>query len=65
MWDQRGTGGSGPLKPGQSCTLADQINDLDALRAHLGYEKIDLLGHSWGGQLAVAYAARYPQHIDA
>jgi proline iminopeptidase len=64
MWDQRGTGHSGPLKPGQSCTLADQINDLDALRAHLGYEKIDLLGHSWGGFLVMAYAARFPQHIE-
>jgi proline iminopeptidase len=63
MWDQRGTGRSGPLKPGQSCTLADQINDLDALRAHLGYDKIDLLGHSWGGFLAMAYAARHPEHI--
>ena len=64
MWDQRGTGQSGPLKPGETCTLADQINDLDALRAHLGYENIDLLGHSWGGFLAMAYAARFPQHIE-
>lgn len=64
MWDQRGTGKSGPLKSGQSCTLADQINDLDALRAHLGYDKIDLLGHSWGGFLAMAYASRFPQHIE-
>ena len=63
MWDQRGTGRSGPLKPGQSCTLADQINDLDALRAHLGFGKIDLMGHSWGGFLAMAYAARHPEHI--
>jgi proline iminopeptidase len=64
MWDQRGTGRSGPLKEGQSCTLADQINDLDALRAHLGFDKIDLLGHSWGGFLVMAYAARFPQHIS-
>ena len=64
MWDQRGTGRSGLLKPGQSCTLADQINDLEALRAHLGYDKIDLLGHSWGGFLAMAYAARHPEHIQ-
>jgi proline iminopeptidase len=64
MWDQRGTGRSAPLQPGESCTLADQIHDLDALRAHLGYDKIDLLGHSWGGFLAMAYAARYPQHIE-
>jgi proline iminopeptidase len=64
MWDQRGTGKSGPLKSGQTCTLADQINDLDALRAHLGYDKIDLLGHSWGGFLAMAYGSRFPQHIE-
>jgi proline iminopeptidase len=64
MWDQRGTGKSEPLKAGQSCTLTDQINDLDALRTHLGYDKIDLLGHSWGGFLAMAYAARFPQHIE-
>lgn len=62
-WDQRGTGRSGPLQAGQSCTLADQIADLEALRAHLGYEKIDLLGHSWGGYLVMAYAARHPERI--
>jgi len=64
FWDQRGNGRSEALKPGQSCTLADQIADLEALRAHLGYEKIDLLGHSWGGFLAMAYAARHPERIS-
>ena len=63
FWDQRGTGRSPVLKPLQSCTLADQISDLEALRDHLGYEKIDLLGHSWGGYLAMAYAARHPGRI--
>ncbi len=63
FYDQRGTGRSGPLKPEQSCTLADQVNDLDALRAHLGAERMDLLGHSWGGFLAMAYAARHPERV--
>ena len=63
FWDQRGNGRSGDLPAGQSCTLADQVADLEALRAHLGYEKIDLLGHSWGGSLAMAYAARHPERI--
>jgi proline iminopeptidase len=63
FYDQRGNGRSGALKPGQSCTLADQIDDLDAVRAHLGIDKIDLLGHSWGGYLVMAYAARHPEHI--
>jgi proline iminopeptidase len=63
LYDQRGVGRSSRIAPGQSCTLRDQIEDLDALRAHIGAERIDLLGHSWGGYLAMAYAARYPQHI--
>jgi proline iminopeptidase len=64
LYDQRGNGRSGALKTGQSCTLADQINDLEALLAHLGYAKVDLLGHSWGGYLAMAYAARHPERIE-
>lgn len=63
LYDQRGTGRSGELKPGQSCTLADQVADLEALRAKLGAERVDLLGHSWGGFLAMAYAIRYPEHV--
>ena len=63
FYDQRGTGRSGELKSGQSCTLADQVADLEALRAKLGAVRIDLLGHSWGGFLAMADAVRYPEHV--
>jgi proline iminopeptidase len=63
FYDQRGNGRSGELKGDQSCTLADQIADLEALRSHLGFDKIELLGHSWGGYLAMAYAARHPDRI--
>lgn len=63
FYDQRGNGRSSELKEGQPCGLAEQIDDLDALRAHLGFEKIDLLGHSWGGYLVMAYAARHPDRI--
>ncbi len=63
FYDQRGNGRSSELQPGQSCLLADQIADLDALRAQLGLEKLDLLGHSWGGYLVMAYAARHPERV--
>lgn len=63
FYDQRGTGRSSALKPGQSCTLADQVADLEALRAKLGVAQIDLLGHSWGGYLVMAYSARHPEHV--
>ncbi len=64
VYDQRGNGRSSKLAAGQSCTLRDQIEDLEALRVHVGADRIDLVGHSWGGFLAMAYAARYPQHIQ-
>jgi len=63
FYDQRGNGRSSEIQAGQSCLLADQIADLDALRVRLGLEKMDLLGHSWGGYLVMAYAARHPDRI--
>lgn len=63
FYDQRGTGQSSPLEKGDSCTLADQLADLEALREHLGYDQADMLGHSWGGYLAMAYTARYPDRV--
>jgi proline iminopeptidase len=63
FYDQRGTGRS-PAAKDQTYTLADQINDLEDLRAHLGADRIDLLGHSWGGYLVMAYAAEHSEHIS-
>ncbi len=36
---------------------------MEELREHLGVERIDLLGHSHGGVVAMAYAARYPERV--
>lgn len=63
FYDPRGVGRSPALKAGQSCTFADQVNDLEALRSFLGYERIDVLGHSFGGAVAMAYAARFPDRV--
>lgn len=64
FYDQRGTGSSIGSHKDQTFTLKDQIEDLEALRAHLGYEQMDLLGHSWGGFLAMAYAAVHPDRVS-
>jgi len=63
LYDQRGTGRSTAATGEGAAGLAEQIADLEALRQHLGAEKIDLLGHSWGGYLVMAYSARHPEHI--
>jgi proline iminopeptidase len=61
---QRGRGASlGNVRP-KDVTLASEIEDVDALRAHLGLESVALLGHSWGGVLAMEYAIRHPERTS-
>ena len=58
--DLPGNGLSGKL-PAHSL---DAYNDfLDAFIAALGFEQADLLGHSMGGQVAIAAVARYPHRF--
>jgi pimeloyl-ACP methyl ester carboxylesterase len=56
--DLRGTGASAvPADPASyRCDLL--VDDVEALRVHLGLDRIDLLGHSAGAALALLYAAR-------
>ncbi|HSM71626.1 MAG TPA: alpha/beta hydrolase [Anaerolineales bacterium] len=63
FYDQRGTGKSSVVEKGGQCTLADQLTDLEALQEHLEYDQIDILGHSWGGFLGMAYTARFPNKV--
>jgi len=42
----------------------DHADDMDAVRAALGYDKIGLYGVSYGTKLELAYALGYPQHVD-
>lgn len=62
FYDQRGTGRS-PGGTGKQLSVAGMVEDLEMLRRRLKVEKIDLVGHSWGGVLSMAYAVRYPQHV--
>jgi proline iminopeptidase len=64
FYDQRGTGKSTRLKPDASQEMAAQIADLEAVRAKFGFQKFDLVGDSYGGFLAMAYAAAHPEHIE-
>jgi pimeloyl-ACP methyl ester carboxylesterase len=43
---------------------ADHAEDLDAVRASLGFDKIVLFGVSYGTKLALAYANAHPDHVD-
>ena len=60
--DHRGSGRSAPADPA-SCTLDQNIDDIDALRDYLGLKHISILGSSYGGMVAQGYALRYPQYL--
>jgi proline iminopeptidase len=60
--DHRGSGRSSAADPA-TCTLDHNIDDLDALREHLGLERISILGLSYGGMVAQGYAIRYPGRV--
>ncbi|WP_028065064.1 alpha/beta hydrolase [Solirubrobacter soli] len=45
-------------------TTADSVEDMEAIRAQLGVEKVTLFGISYGTELAIQYARTYPQHVD-
>lgn len=59
-YDQRGCGATDVGDP-DKVSFKGSIDDLDALRAGLGIEKANLVGHSAGGLLAMLYAAHRPQ----
>ncbi len=63
FYDQRGTGASPLTNPSVPQTIDAQVADLDAVRAHLHLDQIDLCGDSYGGLLVIAYAAAHPEHV--
>jgi pimeloyl-ACP methyl ester carboxylesterase len=91
IFDQRGTGASGPLAcralEGEgglatigaafercalqigaargSYTTAESVDDIEALRQALGYQKLVLFGVSYGTKVALRYAERYPQNVES
>lgn len=63
-FDQRGTGRS-PLDRVDASTvnLEAMVDDIEALRTHLGIEEWVVFGHSWGGMYAMAYATAHPDRV--
>ncbi|MFG3720716.1 alpha/beta fold hydrolase [Streptomyces massasporeus] len=63
LLDLRGTGESEkPADPG-TYRCDRLVDDVEALRRHLGLERMDVLAHSAGGSLAMLYAARHPERL--
>jgi len=62
-YDQLGGGKSSDLSDTTMFTIPHFVAELDSLRSHLGYDRVDLLGHSWGTILALEYYRAHPEHV--
>jgi proline iminopeptidase len=63
-YDQRGRGKSAEGVQPAEVNIQSEMNDLEALRVYFQLESVALLGHSWGGLLAMEYALRYPERVS-
>ncbi|MFF4794294.1 alpha/beta fold hydrolase [Streptomyces sp. NPDC001276] len=61
--DLRGTGGSAVPRDPASYRCDRLVDDVEALREHLGVERVDVLAHSAGANLAALYAVRHPERV--
>ncbi|MER7797353.1 prolyl aminopeptidase [Microbacterium sp. NPDC096154] len=68
LLDQRGCGRSEPHASDPDADLScvttwHLVGDLETLREHLGVERWQVFGGSWGSALALAYAQRHPDRV--
>lgn len=63
LFDQRGCGQSRPHASLENNTTWHLVEDIERLRTHLGIEKWQVFGGSWGSTLSLAYAQKYPSRV--
>ncbi|MCI0698464.1 alpha/beta hydrolase [candidate division KSB1 bacterium] len=61
--DPRGTGNAAPIADVTLLTSELMADDIEALRQHLGLNRLILMGHAHGGFIAMKYALKYPARL--
>jgi proline iminopeptidase len=64
LFDQRGCGRSIPHASLEENTTWDLVEDIERLRKHLGIDRWQVFGGSWGSTLGLAYAETHPERIS-
>ena len=64
LFDQRGCGRSTPHASLDENTTWHLVDDIEQLREHLGVERWQVFGGSWGSTLALAYAETHPERAS-
>ncbi len=65
FYDQRAMGKSSADFDTSLMTMNSFVEDLEGIRKAFGLEKINLMGHSWGGLVSMFYAIKYPSHLQS
>ena len=65
FYDQRGSGWTGGVEDTTKLTMDTFVEDLEQIRIHFGISKVHLLGHSFGGLLAMYYGIAHPSHVGS
>jgi len=63
-YDQKGRGKSARNVRTEDVTIQSDIEDLESVREYLQLESVAVLGHSWGGLLAMEYAIRHSDRVS-
>jgi len=63
LFDQRGCGKSTPHAELHENTTWNLVNDIERIRTHLGIDRWQVFGGSWGSTLALAYAQTHPERV--
>ena len=63
LFDQRGAGRSTPHADLVDNSTWDLVADIETLRTHLGIDRWQVFGGSWGSTLALAYAQTHPRQV--
>ncbi|WP_420387633.1 alpha/beta fold hydrolase [Roseivirga sp.] len=64
FYDQRACGRSSVAIDSATMNLAGFVDDIEQIRQNLKLEKLNVMGHSWGGLIAMKYAIAHDDRVD-
>ena len=65
FFDQRLSGRSSAELDSTEVRMENFVEDIEAVRSYFGLERVHVMGHSWGGLLAMKYALEYPERLNS
>lgn len=64
FYDQRASGRSSVEIDSATMNLAGFVEDIEQIRQKLGYDRLNIFGHSWGGLIAMKYAIAHDEKVN-